>query len=207
MALFNRPVPLFYNPGLVLMLCMFAALTYLFKTWLDSTVGVTVNSYVLFYGASTAVIGWLVGAMINANNARRQHTVNVLLGMQYSEVHRSHVDEFMKGYPSDSKIKHDDITKKDKKSAIDAARYLLNHLEFIAAGIKTRDLSHKLLKNTLRGHLCVVYNKSEEFVKYARGDNGEGEPANSLTYEHLIRLTELWKRKKPSWGAVLLNDN
>lgn len=193
---FDSPIPRIYNPGLAILLVLFSISDVFFLNWLSSFPSVLPSAYVIFYSATTAVIGWIVGAYISTNNLRKQHTVNVLLNYHHSDIFRKAAEEFQSGYPDDTKMTKEDLTNSDKENANEAARYLLNHMEFIAAGIKTRDLNSELLYNTIRGQLCTICAQAKVYIDDSRGQDREGNIKYPRIYEHLIALYQVWKVKR-----------
>jgi hypothetical protein len=73
-----------------------------------------------------------------------------------------------------------------------ALRYLLNYFEFIAVGIRYGDLDEKLLKNTLRGILCGVYEAAGPLVTQRRQAPAGSKAEKSKTFEHLEWLYTRW---------------
>ncbi|TVT61093.1 MAG: DUF4760 domain-containing protein [Azoarcus sp. PHD] len=170
--------------------------------WLDLTnqwVNLSSTHWVSIAGILIAASGWVVTSFVNLHNARRQHTVNVLLQSRLSQAYQQRLRDVVKSFPvtpTITKIEMGDWNVEDKGEAIDGVKYLLNYFEFVAVGIRTDDLDEKTLRMSLRGILTTLCDMAQVYIQYQRGELAEndGYPSNQ-SYEHLIWLRQRWTRR------------
>jgi len=85
-----------------------------------------------------------------------------------------------------------------KITAIAGLRYLLNFYEFMAKGIRAKDLDEDLLFGTLRSIVVALYNDSAEYRKFVREgnntsalpDRGPVKVGQKAAFSHLAWLVE-----------------
>lgn len=167
--------------------------------------GLNAAHWVGIAGILAAATGWVVTSMVNLHNARRQHTVNVLLQSRLSQAYQQRLRDVVKTFPVTprvTKLKMGDWDVSENAEAIDGVKYLLNYFEFVAVGIRTGDLDEKTLKMSLRGILITLCDMAEVYIRYQRGEleDNDGYPSNR-SYEHLLWLRARWMRT--SWRARL----
>lgn len=175
--------------------------------YLDTPMEGSINDYVrtwVIYGAAlVALLGWVVSAYVSLSSSIKQHTVNILLQSRLSTAFNDHKDAILSVYPNKPKIiliPGSDIRKLDngtltkkKFKALDSLTYILNHFEFIAAGIHHGDLDEALLKSCLRNIICSWCEKSDDYINYVRGKDKNGVFKKPKVYEHLLALRDKWK--------------
>jgi uncharacterized membrane protein (DUF485 family) len=158
--------------------------------------GLEKSQWVVLLGVIAAVAGWIISAIVTMRNSIRQHTVTTLLSSRLSETYMSQTRLVNARYFSPSGGLYQ-LTAAEVKSAapeaqLAAVRYLLNYFEFIAVGIRYGDLDEKLLKNTLRGILCGVYEAAGPLVTQRRQAPAGSSVGRSRTFEHLEWLYARW---------------
>ena len=182
-----------------LLLLLYAA--FAVALWLEltqQTLQLNAAHWVGIAGILAAATGWVVTSMVNLHNARRQHTVNVLLQSRLSQAYQQRLRDVVKAFPVTPKvtpIKAGDWDVAENLEAIDGVKYLLNYFEFVAVGIRTGDLDEKTLKMSLRGILITLCDMADIYIRYQRGelDENDGYPSKR-SYEHMLWLRDRWKR-------------
>ena len=147
-------------------------------------------------GILAAATGWVVTSMVNLHNARRQHTVNVLLQSRLSQAYQQRLRDVVKAFPVTpkvTKLRVGDWNTQEYSEAIDGVKYLLNYFEFVAVGIRTGDLDEKTLRMSLRGILTTLCDMADVYIRYQRGEleENDGYPSNR-SYEHVLWLRKRW---------------
>lgn len=143
------------------------------------------------FGIMFATVGWLYGARRNRNLSRKQHTFNALLQASFNDRYHKELGvmrpHFRKGVLPD-------IKKRDEEDTLrDSLVFILNHYEFLAAGIRNGDISEKLLRDSERGTVIKIFEVSHKYIATVR------EERNRAThFEHLEWLFVRWKEKPPS---------
>ena len=77
-------------------------------------------------------------------------------------------------------------------------RFVLNHYEFISAGIRRGDIDEHLVLDAERGTILNAYEHSEKFIFAVRNSR-----RNQALYEHLEWLHNRWEKKPPRWVSTL----
>ncbi len=73
---------------------------------------------------------------------------------------------------------------------VDAVRRVLNHYEFIAAGLRNGDFDEPLVKDTERSTIVNLYSGSKKYIWTLRNDRNR-----MSLYEHLEWLHARWDRR------------
>lgn len=158
--------------------------------------GLEKSQWVVLLGVIAAVAGWIISAIVTMRNSIRQHTVTTLLSSRLSETYMSQTRLVNARYFSPSgglyRLNAAEVAASPPEAQIAALRYLLNYFEFIAVGIRYGDLDEKLLKNTLRGILCGVYEAAGPLVSQRRKPPAGSTAVRSKTFEHLEWLYDRW---------------
>lgn len=140
--------------------------------------------------ALAITIGWLYTSRRNRTMSRQQHTFNALL-------HASFNKEF-----NATLIAIRPYLRKEKVVPVpmgldyeDAAHitFALDHYEFLSAGIRNGDIHERLLKDSDRSIVVLLY---EAFEKHIYGQRDR--PGKEAVYEHLEWLYGRWAKKPPS---------
>lgn len=149
---------------------------------LPSVVGIVV-------GAALATVGWLYTARRQRSLMRKQLTFNALLNVSFNKDYQEALGEVGKyaqqGLPPDINSNHHELRFKVK--------YLLNHYEFLAAGIRNGDIAEVLLQFSEKGTVIRLVEISEEVIKASR------DTRRKSTYEHIEWLYERWRHERRPW--------
>ncbi|WP_010128977.1 DUF4760 domain-containing protein [Haemophilus sputorum] len=149
--------------------------------------------------------GWWVQDIISKTTSRRSHTLNVVMNQRNSSDFNHHVlnartylgtdkivnEEIINYY---TKGKKQELLKKecDKNekldniiSALDSLIYLINYYEFIAAGVRNRDLDAELLEKCFSGILISLEKRAFYLIYYLAKDE-YNQNKNSYSYCELL---------------------
>src|SRR5680860_619628 len=153
------------------------------------------TSNAILIAASLATVGWWYTARRARSLSRKQHTINVIMQTQYSELYRKKFSEII---PFLTKGKCPDLTNNRNSKHRPAFSLVLNHYEFVAVGIRNGDFDEKLFKDSERGTILQLYCSCKDVI-YKIRDKRE----RQSTYEHLEWLGRRWGKKLP-WYQKLL---
>ena len=151
-------------------------------------VGLEKAQWVILIGAMGAVVGWITSAMITVRNSIKQHTINTLLQSRISATYTDNAKAVNKRYFGPNCLYYltaRELAEGREETRLAELSYLLNYLEFIAAAVRFGDLDEKLMRMTLRGMLCNIYEVSEVYIRNSR-------MGNSAAFEHLAWLYAFW---------------
>ncbi|QRK85091.1 DUF4760 domain-containing protein [Pseudomonas granadensis] len=173
---------------------------------------VIVSSYVILryaptYQTSLSILvtgtfvgmGWWIQAITTAANTRRTHTLNIIMASRTSSEYQEQTRNSGKIYrasavcaelaewrfsPNKDEFKYTEVPDAIDK-AISGTIYVLNYFEFLAQGIKYRDLDDCLLRECFSAILAGIERRGFHLIIEAQ----KGSPT---AFEGLIRLTKEW---------------
>lgn len=173
---------------------------------------VIVSSYVILryaptYQTSLSILvtgsfvcmGWWIQAITTAANTRRTHTLNIIMASRTSSEYQEQTRNSGKVYrssvvcaelaewrfgPTKEEFRYTEVPEAIEK-AISGTIYVLNYFEFLAQGIKYRDLDDCLLRECFSGILAGIERRGFHLIIEAQ----KGEPK---AFEGIIRLTKDW---------------
>jgi len=165
-------------------------------------------SIIWIIGIAFATVGWIVTVISLQRISCKQHTVDLLVNHNFSQIHRAHVNTILSKYPDDKCISRDEakklitcreelISEKDdkKKEKLNDTKgifvslvTLLNYYEFIAMGLKHGDLDSRLIHDYFHSSLCSFCEKSRGYISARRKHNED-----DTLYENLIDVYRTWK--------------
>ena len=137
--------------------------------------------------AGLATTGWLYTARRARMLSRKQHTVNVMLQASFNKDFQdciSHIRPFILERNLSSSL--------DDPVLQDAIRRVLNHYEFIAAGLRNGDFDEQLVLDSQRALILQLWNGSAEYIWALRNSRDR-----MSLYEHLEWLTARWDDAQP----------
>ena len=144
----------------------------------------------ILVAAVFATSGWVYTARKSRTLARKQHTINILLNSSMSAMKISAQDTLRKYLDETHDFPQKDSD--DYNSIIPDLRFLLNHYEFIAAGIRRGDIDEFLVLDTERRSILTAYEKTKHYIFALRNDR-----RSQSIYEHLEWLHARWESKPP----------
>ena len=100
----------------------------------------------ILIGAILATVGWLYASRRTRTLSKKQHTINVILQANFSEnflLKRSNITPFLKEGNCP-----DDVLNGENESLRGNFRDILNHYEFVSAGLRNGDFDEKLIKDS-----------------------------------------------------------
>ena len=142
------------------------------------------NDWLIFLGGWSTILAAITTARITINNARKQHTITVLLQMRLSELYMEAARKVrVRYFPVDGiqYIRREQLENRTNGDAIDDLLYVLNYLKFVASAIRYGDLDESLMKESLRGIVCNNYDLSSELITYRRNAGGVYNPPSCLS--------------------------
>ncbi len=142
-------------------------------------------------GAALASIGWIYTARRARTLSKKQHTINVILSANFN-------NDFLK---KREKIAHYVKDKTCPKEIINGQdpdlkavfRDILNHYEFVSAGLRNGDFDEKLIKDSEKSTYISLFECCEDYIWSLR-DNRH----RMSIYEHLEWLHNRWQVKPPN---------
>lgn len=151
------------------------------------------TSYAILIGAALATLGWLYTSHRGRTLAKKQQTITVMMMANFNEKFlgsRAAITEYVKG----NKKLPENIMDADHADLKAELRHVMNHYEFVAAALRNGDLDEKLVKDSERSTLLMVYGNLEEYIWSLR----TGRDRESI-YEHLQWIHNRWEKKPPSF--------
>lgn len=137
------------------------------------------------------MLGWVYTARRNRRLSRKQHTFNALLNTGFNA---TYLDSLItvKPYTHDSKPcpKPSELSEQEYK----AVRFILNHFEFISAGIRNGDIDEQLFKDAERGTVVRLFEAFQDLIYGVRQDR-----KRDAIYEHIEWLYNRWIKSPPPW--------
>lgn len=168
------------------------------------TFGLDGSKWLALLGGWGAILGALISARLTLHNAVKQHTITTLLQMRMSETYIGRVSKvggvyFPPGAKGIYLVREGAFTEPHKDDHLADLTYVLNYLEFIASAIRYGDLDEGLMRETLRGIVCNLFECGQHYIRHRR-KSGENGP-NPLLFEHLEWLYRRWfvKDYKRPW--------
>ena len=137
---------------------------------------------------AVAVVGWMWNSRRQRNASRKQHTFNALLHVSFNNEYRESLVA-ARPYLTREKEYTGDEPDDELQTKI---TFLLNHFEFIAAGIRNGDIDEGLFRDSERGTMVCAFEAFEAHIYSVRSRRGR-----EAIYEHIEWLYERWLRNPP----------
>lgn len=137
-----------------------------------------------------ATAGWLYTARRARTLARKQHTMNVLLTASFDSEFQNAM-ELLSPYMRTKAMPRLKID--DDSLLAQPLRKVLNHYEFVAAGIRNGDVDETLVRDSERGSILTLFERSTEYIESMRDTR-----RRRSIYEHLEWLHKRWEKKPPN---------
>lgn len=148
-------------------------------------------------------MGWWIQAITTAANARRTHTLNIIMSSRTSTEYQAQTRNSSNIYrggcaipaeladwrfnPHKDEFKNAKIPK-EIEDAIQGTIYILNYFEFLAQGIKFKDLDDCLLRECFCAILAGLERRSFHLII-------EAQKTEPRSFEGVIRLTKEWNKE------------
>ena len=151
------------------------------------------SSTVLFIGVVFATVGWLYTARRQRTVMRKQHTFNAIMEATFNEKYQKALDDCR---PHIREGKFPNLDDDENAQLRHSIRFLMNHYEFLAAGIRNGDIHENLLKDSERGTVTKLFETSDDsgFVVSVRDQR-----KRRSIFEHMEWLYERWEEKPVPW--------
>ncbi|MEC5324427.1 DUF4760 domain-containing protein [Aurantimonas sp. A3-2-R12] len=147
--------------------------------------------YAILIGAALATTGWLYAARRARTLAKKQHTINVILQTNFNARFldaRAKIAPHLKAGTCPPDIMNG--ADEDLRANF---RDILNHYEFVSAGLRNGDFDEKLVKDSERGTYISLYTCCEAYIWHLR----DGRKRMTI-YEHLEWVHRRWHKKPPN---------
>jgi hypothetical protein len=136
--------------------------------------------------ASLATTGWLYAARRARVVSKKQHTVSVMLHASFNRDFQNCI-KLMRPFLVAQNLP---ATFENQDELRESVRIVLNHYEFIAAGLRNGDFDESLMRDSERGAIIQLYAGCKNFI-WALRDNRD----RMSIYEHLEWLYDRWTDK------------
>ncbi len=150
----------------------------------------------ILFGAALATIGWLYTGRRQRTVARKHHTFNTVLQANFNKDFQNSLKTTA---PHLKKKECPDLENEDNKSVYYCFRTLLNHYEFIAAGIRNGDVDEQLIRDSERSSILALFETCHDHI-YSLRDNRDRQTA----YEHIEWLHRRWTKHPPNRAQALI---
>jgi hypothetical protein len=137
-----------------------------------------------------ASIGWLYAARRSRDLSRKQHTFNALLQASFNERYHRELTA-LRPYFRSGQLP--DFSDPANAQLGESLSFILNHYEFIAAGVRSGDISERLLRDSERSTVIKIFEVSNKYIAGLRDMR-----SRQSHFEHLEWLYVRWKEKPPS---------
>jgi hypothetical protein len=143
----------------------------------------------ILIGAALATLGWLYTGRKARTLSRKQHTINIMVQASFNKEFR---EAFALIAPQIRAKQCIDFNDKNHEALVDAYRRVLNHYEFMAAGLRNGDLDEALLRDSERGTILNLIETCQENIFKLRTSR-----RRQSIYEHLEWLYRRWESNPP----------
>jgi len=147
----------------------------------------------ILLGAFFATVGWLYTGYQTTRNARKSHTMTILVQLRNSETFQKHRIAVLARFPSGRKVTADDLPalrsetvdpQTQRPPTLESIIYIANYYEFISVGVKTGDLDREMIQQTLRAILVLWYDHFEALLDERRRTN----PKAYIAWRELVAV-------------------
>jgi hypothetical protein len=145
----------------------------------------------ILFAALLATVGWLYAARRQRVLSRKQHTFNALLQASFNKDFQE-AQNAVRPHTRSGALP--DLNEANNQKLKEQVGFLLNHYEFLAAGIRNGDIAEELLKDSERGTILRLYETAQPFIGAVR-DNRK----RRATFEHIEWLYDRWHAMPPPW--------
>lgn len=145
----------------------------------------------ILIGAVFATLGWLYTSRRARTLAKKQHTINVILQANFSkeflDVRSEVTPHILKG-----ECPKEVITGENEELRAHF-RNILNHYEFVSAGLRNGDFDEKLIKDSEKNTYLSLYKCCDQYIWDLRNSRDR-----MAIYEHLEWVYLRWEINKPN---------
>ena len=150
----------------------------------------------ILIGAFLATAGWLFTGYRLRVLARKQYTITAMMQANFNEAFFAYRIEIA------PYIRHGacpkDMRDGDYEELRAAFRFILNHYEFMCAGLRNGDFDEKLIKDSERGTYIALYECCNSYIWDLRTSR-----ERMTVYEHLEWVYWRWKNP-PRWAGRMI---
>ena len=163
--------------------------------------GLQEETVAVLIGVFFAVVSWLFSAAATRRLSRKQHTINLLMNSGMDPAIKAAMELVQNNLNSKTCPNFSSVKDAPKRVAF---RLLLNHFEFVAAGLRNGDLDEQLVYDSECHTILDLYNTYLPNIEKRQKERNLG-----TLYEHTAWLSKRWRRQRPlSWRRFwqLLRD-
>lgn len=163
-------------------------------------------SIAILVGGFIAACGWIYTNDASRENAKKAHTLTILLQMRNSGEFNKHkdivLDHLDLSTPVNTKmiLEAQERVKEKGINIVRSVRFVANYFEFLSAGYVTRDLDEALLIRSMRSIMIRFHVQFEPFLQEERKevilvDGRPVEVVNEKIFENFDILVAEFRRK------------
>lgn len=145
----------------------------------------------IMVSAILATVGWLYAARRSRALSKKQQTINIILNANLNELFLSKRAKIAP-YLIAGTIKETVLDQEDRELR-SVLRDILNHYEFVAAGLRNGDFDEKLIKDSEKSTYTFLFKACERYIYTLRYDR-----ERRAIYEHLEWVYIRWEKKPPN---------
>lgn len=142
-----------------------------------------------------AVLGWITSNAVSREHFRKSHTMDLVIKTRIGDELNWHKLNLFANLPYDKRLTCEEY-KAYKRELLNPINYcpqqkkipliislwaILNHYEYIAHGVRTKELDYNIIRNTLRGTILAYVNDYENVIEIEQ-------MVNKQSFEHLVWL-------------------
>lgn len=154
--------------------------------------------------AAITLLTFFYNARLQRRQSREQHTIKILFDTRLSPEFRDWLDRRKDYFPETEVVPHEvylaylrpkgtiDAEALRRRKCAEAIRSLLNYYEFIALGVKRRDLDEAMLRGSIRGIMCNLVGDCREIIDGERR-RAVDQRGNSQLLANLVWLYRRWR--------------
>lgn len=136
-----------------------------------------------------ATIGWIYTARRTWMLSRKQHTISIILQGNFDDGYTLARDTIAPLVRA-QKI---DFDKLDGTEVEKSLRRVLDHSEFVAAGVRSGDVDEALLKDSEMYAFVTLFEAAEDYIRRVRDARG-----HAPLYEHFEWIHARWRKSPPN---------
>lgn len=148
------------------------------------------SSTAVLIASALATTGWLYTARRARTLSKKQHTINAILQSNFNDRFlnsRAEISPHLRA----GKCPEDLLTGGDE-NMVRSFRNILNHYEFLSAGIRNGDFDERLVKDSERGTFIALFSCCESYIWKLRNSR-----KRQTIYEHLEWIHDRWETRPP----------
>ena len=156
---------------------------------MSGEIGPLGSELAILIAAGFATLGWLYTARRARTLSRKQHTVNIIVQAYFNKEYREALTAIASTLRPGT---CPDLTQQDNNVLLQHFRMVMNHYEFLGAGIRNGDFDEQLLIDSQRGSIVQLVETCRTHIYRVRDSR-----RRQAIYEHIEWLYNRWEKKPP----------